>query len=181
LQREKLLAKDLFKISAQQGMPSASEGVERCLGFLILGACAWVALMLILPKSLRKVPNLRFWHKPFANLKTSDGRISEDDRVSETGRVLEDGRVAKPAEELELMITEAVKAAPGCEAFVGVIIQRITPKSRLEANWELRGIRFGAMDRQIAREALIPIVERTQREFRLTEGPIKNLRKLADQ
>src|SRR6516225_56806 len=57
--------------------------------------CGSVALMLILPKSLRKVPNFRFWHKPSANLKTSDGRVSEDVRVSE------DGRVAKPADKLE--------------------------------------------------------------------------------
>ena len=80
-----------------------------------------------------------------------------------------DTRVSKTAEELELMIREAVKAAPGCEAFVGVIIQRTTPKSRLDSNWEIWGIRFGGMDRQIAREALIPIVERMQQEFRLTE------------
>ena len=79
-----------------------------------------------------------------------------------------DGRVSKTTEELELTITEAVKAAPGCEAFVGVIVQRITPKSRQDANWEIRAIRFGRMDRQIARRALAPIVERMQQEFRLT-------------
>jgi hypothetical protein len=92
-----------------------------------------------------------------------------------------DDRVSKRTEELELTITEAVKATPGCEAFVGVIVQRKTPKSRLDANWEVRGIRFGGLDRQIAREALTTIVERMQREFLLTEGLIKNLRKLADQ
>jgi hypothetical protein len=80
-----------------------------------------------------------------------------------------DTRVSKTAEELELMIREAVKAAPGCDAFVGVIIQRTKQKSREDANWELRGIRFGGMDRQIAREVLTPIVERMQREFRLPE------------
>ena len=82
-----------------------------------------------------------------------------------------DGRVSKTTEELELTITEAVRTAPGCEAFVGVIVQRTTPKSRLDANWELRGIRFGGMDRQIARQVLTPIVQRMQREFRLPERP----------
>ena len=48
-----------------------------------------------------------------------------------------DGRVSKTTEELELTITEAVRTAPGCEAFVGVIVQRITPRSRLGATWEL--------------------------------------------
>src|SRR6516162_10286052 len=85
-----------------------------------------------------------------------------------------DGRVSKTTEELELMITEAVQAAAGCEAFVSVTIQRTTPKSRLDATWELRGIKFGRTDRKLAREALTPIVERMQREFCLTEGPIKN-------
>jgi hypothetical protein len=80
-----------------------------------------------------------------------------------------DGRVSITAKELELTIAEAVKAAPGCEAFVDVIVQRTTPKSRLDANWEIRGIRFGGMDRQIAREALSPIVQRLQQRFRLTE------------
>jgi len=83
-----------------------------------------------------------------------------------------DTRVAKTTEEIELMIREAVKAAPGCESFVGVVIERVTPKSRLDATWEIRGIRFEGMDRKIAREALTPIVERMQREFRLTKGPI---------
>jgi hypothetical protein len=92
-----------------------------------------------------------------------------------------DGRASKTTEELELTITEAVKATPGCEAFVGVIVRRKTPKSRLDATWELRGIKFGRTDRELAREVLTPIVERMQREFRLTEGSIKNLRKLLDQ
>jgi hypothetical protein len=91
-----------------------------------------------------------------------------------------DTRVSKTAEELELTITEEVKATPGCEAFVGVIVRRTTPNSRLDSNWEIRGIKFGGMDRQIARETLIPIVERMQREFRLPEGLIKNLRKAAE-
>ena len=85
-----------------------------------------------------------------------------------------DTRVAKTTEEIELMIREAVKAAPGCEAFVGVIIQRTTPKSPQDANWELRGIKFGRTDRKIAREALTPIVERMQREFRLPERSTKS-------
>jgi hypothetical protein len=80
-----------------------------------------------------------------------------------------DGRVSKTTEELELAITEAVKATPGCEDFVGVIVQRITPKSRLDATWELRGIKFGPTDRKLAREALTPIVERMQQEFRVAD------------
>ena len=113
---------------------------------LIPGACAWFALLLLILHKMAKngdegIPKKKWWSR--------------------------DRRVSKTAEELESTITEAVKAAPGCEAFVGVIVQRTTPKSRLDANWELRGIKFGRADRRIAKEVLTPIVERTQREFRL--------------
>ena len=113
---------------------------------LIPGACAWFALLLLILQNVAKngdegIPKKKWWSR--------------------------DRRVSKTAEELESTITEAVKAAPGCEAFVGVIVQRTTPKSRLDANWELRGIKFGRVDRRIAKEVLTPIVERMQREFRL--------------
>jgi hypothetical protein len=113
---------------------------------LIPGACAWFALLLLILHKMAKngdegIPKKKWWSR--------------------------DRRVSKTAEELESTITEAVKAAPGCEAFVGVIVQRTTPKSRLDANWELRGIKFGRVDRRIAKEVLTPIVERMQREFRL--------------
>jgi hypothetical protein len=41
--------------------------------------------------------------------------------------------------ELELAITEAVqKAAPECETFLGVIVEKKKARSRREANWQLR-------------------------------------------
>jgi hypothetical protein len=79
-------------------------------------------------------------------------------------------RVPIAAEELELTIADAVKkAAPGCEAFVGVIVQQTTPRSRFDANWALRGVKFGQAGRETVNEALATIVERMQREFRLSE------------
>ena len=68
--------------------------------------------------------------------------------------------------DLQAAITDAVKkSAPGCEAFVGVIVQRETPKARLDANWAIRGVRFGKADRDKCSKALTTIVERMQREF----------------
>jgi|SRR6516162_4407367 hypothetical protein len=93
--------------------------------------------------------------------------IKETPAASPPKRWIREVRVSTTADQLELMIAKAVNAAPGCEAFVGVIVERTTPKSCLDANWELRGIRFGGMDRQIAREALTPIVQRLQQKFRL--------------
>jgi hypothetical protein len=71
---------------------------------------------------------------------------------------------------LQSAITEAVKkSVPGCEAFVGVIVQRTTPKSRFDANWALRGVKFGRADRDSADEAVKAIVKRMQREFHISD------------
>jgi hypothetical protein len=81
-----------------------------------------------------------------------------------------DSRVSITIPELELAIAEAVqKAAPDCEAFVGVIVRRTTPASRFDVNWRLQGIKFGNADRKIASEALTNIIERMQQEIKLTE------------
>jgi hypothetical protein len=67
---------------------------------------------------------------------------------------------------LESAITEAVKKAdPDCEAFVGVIVQGEAPNARLDANWVIRGVRFGKADRDKCSKALTTIVDRMQREF----------------
>jgi hypothetical protein len=71
---------------------------------------------------------------------------------------------------LQSAITEAVKkSVPGCEAFVGVIVQRTTPKSQFDSNWALRGVRFGRADRDRANEAVRTIVKRMQREFHISD------------
>jgi hypothetical protein len=82
-----------------------------------------------------------------------------------------DQRVSMTSPEIELAIAEAVKkTAPGCEDFIGVVIRQTTPRSRLDVNWELRGIRFGKADREMANEAVASVVERMQRDFRLNEN-----------
>jgi hypothetical protein len=81
-----------------------------------------------------------------------------------------DNRNPISREAMQAAITEAVKKAdPGCEPFVGVIVQRTKPTSRLEANWAVRGIKFGRADRNKASNAVTAIVERMQREFNLSE------------
>jgi transposase InsO family protein len=81
-----------------------------------------------------------------------------------------DQRISMTAAELELAIAEAVrKASPGCEGFISVIVERKTPKSRLEPDWDIRGARFGKADRRTVNEALSTVVTRMQQEIRL--GP----------
>jgi hypothetical protein len=79
-------------------------------------------------------------------------------------------RVSMTKRELELAILEEVKiAAPGCEDLVGVIVGHETPKSHLDPNWAVRGVKFGKADRKIANEALTGVVERMQRELLLSD------------
>jgi hypothetical protein len=66
-------------------------------------------------------------------------------------------------------VTKVVKSALDCEAFVGVIIQRIEPKSRTDPNWAVRGVRFGKADRDKSGKVLATVVEQMQREFSLTD------------
>jgi hypothetical protein len=69
---------------------------------------------------------------------------------------------------LELAIAEAVKkGVPGCEAFGGVFVQRTSPKSRFDANWALRGVKFGKANREKANEAIAAIVEGMQRQYKI--------------
>jgi hypothetical protein len=79
-------------------------------------------------------------------------------------------RASMTIPELESAISEAVKkAAPGCEAFAGVIVRRETPKSHLDPNWAIRGVRFGNADKKLANEILAAVVERMKQEFRLSD------------
>jgi hypothetical protein len=78
-----------------------------------------------------------------------------------------DQRRAVSREHLERTITDAVKSE--CDGFVGVVIERVKPRSRAEPNWALRGARFGKADREKSHQALATHVERLQREFTLAE------------
>jgi hypothetical protein len=80
-----------------------------------------------------------------------------------------DSRVSRSRASLESAITEAVKAEPDCEAFVGVVVMPKKPKSRSDANWSIRGVKFGKANRDKSSQVLASIVERMQREFRLSE------------
>jgi hypothetical protein len=87
-----------------------------------------------------------------------------------------DNRNAISLEAMEAAITAAVKKADAaCERFVGVILRRTNPRSRIEDNWEIRGVMFGDADRKKASDALATIVERMQLEFKISDNPrIKN-------
>jgi hypothetical protein len=73
-------------------------------------------------------------------------------------------------ETLEVAIATAVKSSdPRCEPFIGVFIERRTPKSRDDANWAVKGVKFGKAERQNCNAALSVIVERLKREFEISD------------
>ena len=73
-------------------------------------------------------------------------------------------------ETLEAAITTAVKRSdPSREPFVGVALKSIASNSSLEANWALKGVRFGRSDRKQCNSVLSVIVERLKREFEIAD------------
>jgi transposase InsO family protein len=81
-----------------------------------------------------------------------------------------DQRSSMTPAELELAIAEAVrKASPACEGFLSVIVEPKMPKSRLDPDWDIRGVRFGKADRKMVDEALSTVVKRMQQEIRLKQ------------
>ncbi len=79
-----------------------------------------------------------------------------------------DNRSSVSRDRLQSAIAKAVREAdPKCEGFVGVIVQRETPKARFDADWAIKGVLFGKADRDASSAALVTIVERMQHEFSL--------------
>ena len=74
--------------------------------------------------------------------------------------------------DLQTAITEAVKKfSPECQAFIEVILTDPTTEPQVDANWTVKGIKFGRSNRAKASEALNVVVARMAQEFRLSEDP----------
>lgn len=72
---------------------------------------------------------------------------------------------------LESAIAAAIKTFDAsCQNFVGVIVERRSTDSDLEANWQVKGLRFGKSDRDKARAALDSVLPPMQQEFVLRES-----------
>ena len=72
---------------------------------------------------------------------------------------------------LELAIaTDVRETDTQCEALIGVIVERVVPKSRGDVNWALRGVRYGKAERTKCNAAIAVIVERLQSEYIVSDG-----------
>lgn len=71
---------------------------------------------------------------------------------------------------LELTIAEAVRESdPQCEPLVGIIVERIVPKSPGGANWEVKAVKYGKADRERCSAAIARVVEVGLREFEISD------------
>jgi hypothetical protein len=72
-------------------------------------------------------------------------------------------------EALEQAIAEVVKASGAdCEGFVGVIVELVHPVSPGDANWNLKGVRFGKSNRGLCAAALSACLTEKQLAFELS-------------
>ena len=76
-------------------------------------------------------------------------------------------------ETLEMTITAAVKKSdPQCEPFVGVLIEHLAPKSPEDANWAIKGIRFGRAERAKCSAVLTIVVNKMRGKFELQQEEV---------
>lgn len=71
---------------------------------------------------------------------------------------------------LESTIAAAVREShPHCAPLVGIIIERVVPKLSGEANWALKGVKYGKADRERCGAAISSFVEAGLREFEISD------------
>jgi hypothetical protein len=56
-----------------------------------------------------------------------------------------------------------------CGEFVGVIVERSRAQSKLDANWTIKGIKFGRADRDKTGQVVAAVVERMQLLYNLSD------------
>jgi hypothetical protein len=73
---------------------------------------------------------------------------------------------------LQSVVAKAVRDSDAqCEAFIGIIIERIDPKSNGGANWSLKGVKYGNAVRAKCDIAISEIVKQLQQEFLIFDEP----------
>jgi len=71
---------------------------------------------------------------------------------------------------LELALAEAARTgSPECSGLIGIIVERVVPKTPGGANWAVKGIKFGKADRDKCAVAITKLVEEGQFEFEISD------------
>ena len=88
-----------------------------------------------------------------------------------------DKRIRRPITRaaLQQSLADAVRAvAPECEAFAGVIIERVAPETPSGTNWAVKGVRYGRADRDRCEAALGMSLHEKQLEYTLSDEQTPN-------
>ena len=71
---------------------------------------------------------------------------------------------------LEVALAEAVRTSdPECNALVGIVVERVAPASPGGANWIVKGVKYGKVDRARCGVIISRCVEEGQREFEVSD------------
>jgi hypothetical protein len=71
---------------------------------------------------------------------------------------------------LELTIADVVRRSdPHCKPLVGVIVERVVPKSPDEANWVVKGVKYGKADRERCGAAMSNFLKEGLRKFEISD------------
>jgi cold shock CspA family protein len=71
---------------------------------------------------------------------------------------------------LEVTIADTVRETdPRCGPLIGVIVERVVPKSAGGANWAVKGVKYGKADRERCSAAISSCVKEKQREFDISD------------
>lgn len=71
---------------------------------------------------------------------------------------------------LETAIANAVRSSdPRCSGFVGIIVERTFSASRIGANWNIKGIKYGKAKRDVCDAAISVIIDPMQLEFGISD------------
>jgi CspA family cold shock protein len=90
--------------------------------------------------------------------------------IQNVGTQLAPRRVAITRAALELALTEAVrKSSPECSSLVGVIVERVVPEFPGDANWAVKGIKYGKAERDRCRASVSKCVEEGQSEYEISD------------
>ena len=115
--------------------------------------------------------NLRLETKPEVNGVSVSFHGVQDKNADAVGEK-PDKPVRKPITraDLEQSLADAVRSVgPECQAFVGVIVERVVPETAGGANWAVKGVRYGRADRDRCEAALGMSLHEKQLEYVLSD------------
>lgn len=96
------------------------------------------------------------------------GEVVDDDARSAS--ITSDGRTGLSRVELEKAMLETIKASgPECESFVAVIVEKMVPAQLGDANWRIKGVKYGRADRERCGPAIAKCERRMQLAFALVD------------